>query len=195
MIGNETIEQLLETGVGHFSLDPHTTMLLKEESKRRSHHIFSRSVSEWERIKRTTFFVGGTNLSQRLLEGTRWAPRATALATAFEMTLWDLASKYHTPQLATHFNRVGFNHFYGRHNKPACIPPHQDTEILKGVVAVIELTGNADSTLTFEAGDVALLACKNLCDARGIDRVFHNVVTDQKRTSLTFAQLGDNLFI
>ena len=193
MISNETVEQLLETGIGHFNLPEQRTAALAKEANRLSARTLGRPVTGWEQVRRTTFFNDAHNdkTLNTLFGAFRWVPLAFALSEDLTEELQNKAARYRTRELATYFNRVGLNYFRGRKESPASIPRHLDPRELKGVVALVELSGSAHSSLTDSPGQVALLACKNLCEARKIEQVPHEVFTEQPRTSLTLAQLGN----
>ena len=186
----EHIDQLLKMGVVQFGVRPerdHWQALVKEA--RAVPFWLKRSVAEWVGVQRATYFVQGQGMAERRLEAWRHVPGASNELRELESSLQLHATERHLPQLATHFNRVGFNYMNGTAGVPARIPSHQDPEALQGIVAVANLEGFDTGSLTPTPGSVALIACRDLCEAVGIEPVTHDVMTYENRMSLTLAHL------
>lgn len=184
MLKPETFEQLLEEGVGHQDISsthgPRIEAMAREARGKAS--LVARRIDTWEHVTRSTFFehpVGG--LKGVLLSADFWVPAAVGFSTELrDQTYW-FAKNHDAPkELITPFTNIGINYFHGWPDEPARIPRHQDVEEEKGYVAVLSVEGE-------DAGMLTLLACKDLCDARNRERVWHGAEEIHPRTSYTFA--------
>jgi hypothetical protein len=153
--------------------------------------FLKRSVDDWERVQRATFFMRTKGLMQKAMSANVWTPPAYHYAQRLGRMLDRDAEDFHIPELKTNFNRIGFNFMNGSPHHEARIPMHTDPEKLHGVVAIVGLEGYAEATPLALGRNmtVTLLACRNLCAVAGIEPVGHEVIATERRTSMTLAEI------
>ena len=183
MLLPNTFEQLLEEGVARVDVSKTHGDQIEAMRDRagRWPYFASRRMKEWENVRRSTFFehpVGGLRMA--LLPAHVWVPEAVGFSTSLRDATNRYADEHNVPLLKTPFTNIGIHYMDGWPDDPAIIWRHQDVPEEKGYVAALSVEGTDEGMLT-------LLACKDLCDSRGMERVWHGATATESRTSYTFA--------
>lgn len=185
MIAPTTFEQLLEEGVARVQIgESHGKQVEALRKRARGWpDLVSRRIKEWHHVRRATFFehpVGG--LKMALLSAAVWVPEAVEFSTQLRDATNRYADEHDVPLLKTPFTNIGIHYMEGWPDDPARITEHLDVEAEKGYVATLSVEGADEGLLT-------LLACKNLCDNRGLEQVRHGTVAIEPRISYYLTNL------